>query len=119
MLERDRPDPLLRDARIKLRAVIAALEDALATSAEPAKPHTPTLAEVSEEIAVHRDALDAIARRERVLTDALQPARRQLPFRLSDPMRTELEQLEVESRAVTQALARLEALRDWLTKTAR
>ena len=118
MLERDRPDPLLRDARIKLRAVIAALDEALATSAEPAKPHAPTLAEVIEEIAVHRDALDAIARRQRVLTDALQPARRQLPFRLSEPMRTELERLQREAHALTQALARLEALRDGLTKGA-
>jgi hypothetical protein len=118
MFDRDRPDPLLRDARIKLRAVIAALDDALSASIDPAPPSAPTLAEVVEEIAVHRDALDAIARRQQSLTDEIQPGRRQVPFRILDRARTESAQLQKEALALTQALARLETLRNDLARTA-
>ncbi|HYC50998.1 MAG TPA: hypothetical protein VEB19_07820 [Gemmatimonadaceae bacterium] len=119
MFDRDRPDPHLRDARIKLRAVIAALDDALEESAEEPVATGPTLAEVAEEIAVHRDALDIIAQRQQSLGDATQPGGRQVPFRELDRVRTELEQLQAEALALTQALAKLEALRDELEKTAR
>ena len=116
MSDRERFDPELGEARIKLRAVLAALDEALAASTELPARSAPTLADITEEIAVHRDALEIIAARQRALADNVQPGRRQIPFRELDRVRAESDRLAAESLALTQALARLEALREDLAK---